>query len=318
MNTYKGSRILVTGASGFLGSHAVRALISNGAEVHGLVRGSATLERLESLEGDLRIHRGDLLDYPSLAACIEAADPVIIMHLAGDVAARRSLGEWEDLRRSVDVNLVGTLNLVRAAAESNANIESMVRVGGLEEYGRAPVPFVEGAREEPVSAYSAAQVAATHFCQTLQPQLRFQLATVRPALVYGPLQGKSFFIPQLIEACIEGKDFDMTDGTQSRDLVYVDDVIDGILLAATARNLRGAVVNLASGKELTVASIADMIVRLTGAAISIHRGGRETSPAEIDHLVGSTALARSLLGWEAKTPLEEGLEHTIRSYASRS
>jgi len=242
---------------------------------------------------------------------MKKASPRVVFHLAGDVTARRSQGAWDVLMKSYDVNLVGTVHVIRAAEEYGASVASVVRVGGLEEYGRAAVPYVETAREEPVSGYSAAQVAATHFCQALQPRMQFQIVTLRPALIYGPGQRLSFFIPSLIASCLARNDFDMTEGSQGRDLIYIDDVVEGILIAGATDKLRGAIINLASGEEHTMNAVADTIPRLTKATIQIRRGARPTQANDLEHLYGSNELAKKLLGWTPRTSLEEGLSRTI-------
>jgi nucleoside-diphosphate-sugar epimerase len=316
VSQYQGARVLVTGASGFLGSHAVRALVAQGARVHALVRPNASLERLNDVLVDLTICHGDVTDLPTIVDCFRKADPEIVFHLAGDVSTRRSQGGWDDVMRSIDVNLIGTINVIRAGAEQGNALKSLVRLGGLEEYGSAPVPYVESFREQPVSAYSAAQVAATHFSQAVQSKLEFQVVTVRPALVYGPGQSLTFFIPSLIESCLAGRTFDMTDGMQARDLIYVDDVIAGILLAGARGNLQGAIINLSTGQEHSMASIADKIRSLASSSIEIRKGARPTQPGDLQHLFGSPRLALELLGWAAQTTLDEGLSKTISYYAA--
>src|SRR5439155_23050557 len=106
--------------------------------------------------------------------------------------------------------------------------------GGLEEYGTAPTPYDEFQREAPISPYSASQVATAHYVGVLQHHTMARIVTLRPALVYGPDQSTDFFIPSLIVSCLRGATFDMTDGTQGRDLLYIDDLVDAIVLAATA------------------------------------------------------------------------------------
>ncbi len=308
MQSYEGVRVLVTGASGFLGSHTARALVSRGAEVHTLVRsGSAD----DANNPKVNTHVGDVTDYQSLLTCFRKAAPRIVFHLAGDTSARRSQGGWDALMRSFDVNLVGTINVIRAADECRPTVKSIVRAGGLEEYGLAGVPYVETAREQPVSPYSASQVAATHFCQAIQLQMEFQIVTVRPALVYGPGQRTAFFIPALIQSCLAGNDFDMTAGTQARDLIYIDDVIEGILLAGAAEDARGAIINLSTGVEHSMATVSEMIGEMTGATTRIRRGGPSVQINDLQHLYASNDVAKKLLGWEPRISLEEGLARTI-------
>ncbi len=311
MSGLAGVNVLVTGASGFIGSHIVRALVAENANVHGFFRASSFMGRLGDLRKSLQIHVGAVEDYASVERCFAVAKPEVVFHLAGDTTARRAAGGWDAINRSVALNLNGTLNVVRAASSSKVSVKTVIRPGGLEEYGTSPIPFSERAREEPVSAYSASQVATTHFCQALQPQLNFDLVTVRPALVYGPDQGSSFFIPQLIESCLDGRDFDMTGGTQKRDLIYVSDVVRGILLGASTSGLRGEIINLASGKEHSLNVVTDSIIRLTASPIRVTRGAPRAGTVDLEHLEGSTKHAESVLGWRSAVSLEDGLRLTV-------
>ena len=314
MISYEGVRVLVTGASGFLGSHASRHLVQRGADVHALVRSSGAVDALDGLP--LTTHVGDVTDYQSVLDCFKKSSPRIVFHLAGDTSARRSQGGWDAVMRSFDVNLVGTINVIRAADELRPHVETVLRLGGLEEYGLAEVPYQETAREQPVSPYSASQVAATHFCQAIQLELEFQIVTMRPALVYGPGQRAGFFIPALIRSCLAGIDFDMTAGTQARDLLYIDDAIEGILLAGAREDLRGAIINLSTGVEHSMARVSEMIGELTGAKAQIRRGGPSVQINDLEHLYASNALAKRLLGWSPRISLEEGLSRTIAALRS--
>lgn len=269
------------------------------------------------MTGNIETHEGDVTNYDSVRRCVAIARPEIVFHLAGDTTARRSGGSWDGINRSIAVNLIGTLNVVRAAAESEAAVKRIVRAGGLEEYGTAATPFVEEDREQPVSAYSASQVATTHFLEALQKQFDIELVTLRPALAYGPFQDTRFFIPHLIESCLSGENFEMTDGTQSRDLVHVEDVANGFLLAASAPELPGRVINLASGEEHSLNEVANLIVGLTAASIDIVRRARPTAMSDLQHLKGSTDLAARLLDWRAKISLTKGLERTIEWHRER-
>jgi UDP-glucose 4-epimerase len=309
--------VLVTGATGFIGSHVVRALVASGRNVHALVRKSASLEALEDCKDSIHIHVGDVTDSAEVEQCFNAAEPEIVFHLAADTTARHADGGLEGIDRSIEVNLRGTLNVVCAGARAKSRVRKFIRAGSIGEYGTASVPFDELDRERPISPYSASQVAATQFCQALQLQVQFDLVTVRPALVYGPGQGQGFFIPQLIRSCLEGTDFEMTEGSQKRDFVYVGDVVKGLLLAASCDGLGGEILNLATGEGHALANVASLVRELTGSSIQIKRGARPPSVSDPRDLISSTTHAAALLGWRAEVGLKEGLQRTIAWERSR-
>ena len=313
--TLAGRTVLITGASGFLGSHVARGLDAAGATVHALVRPESSLRRLdESLRSRLTFWMGDVMEYGSVLRCCRGAQPTEVVHLAGDTAGREFTGDWRLIDRSVAVNLNGTLNVVRASVESGAPVKALIRAGGLEEYGTGPVPYAEAQRERPSSPYSAGQVAATHFCAMLQQHARFAITSLRPALVYGPAQATSFFIPKLIRNCLRGMPFEMTTGEQCRDFLYVDDLVDAFLRAIRGKQLRGEIINIASGAEVSIRSVADEIVRLTNAHGVLRIGAVPERAAELKHLVAETGHATSVLGWKQMTDLTSGLTRTIDWY----
>lgn len=310
-----GRRVLVTGAGGFLGSHLVAALVERGARVTAVLRPGGDRARLRGVDGIDALVAADVLDAGALRAVVRQADPEIAYHLANVTSIRARPGDWSALRTGVDVNLVGTLNLLEALATEGASLSRFVRAGGLEEYGRAATPYREEQREQPVSAYSASQVATTHYCQMLQAELPFDVVTLRPALVYGPGQSAAFFIPAAILSLLAGRPFDMTSGEQARDLVYVDDAMEAFLAAGVREGLRGRVINVGCGREYAMRDVGRSIRRITGSAAPINAGGRAPRASDLAHLVADSRLAAELLGWRATTSLEEGLARTVAWYA---
>lgn len=308
-----GRRALVTGASGFIGSHLAARLVAEGAEVHVLLRPGGSAERLAALRDRLRVHEGDVTYPPSVSEAVARSEPDVVFHLAADTGVRRLSEGWGGVERSVRVNLEGTLTVLRAVLESPHRVASFVRAGGLEEYGTGATPYDERQREQPISPYSASQVAATHYCDMLQRGTDTRIVTLRPALVYGPAQSTDFFIPCLIETCLRGGDFAMSSGTQRRDLLYVDDLIDAVVLAAVREEASG-VINVGHGVEHAMREVAEQIVRLCGSPTMLAIGAVPTRPGDLEHLVTATARAEALLGWRPTTSLDDGLRRTIEWY----
>ena len=312
-----GRRVLVTGAGGFLGAHTVRALLEEGAEVHGAVRGRDA-PRLAPVRGDVTEHEVEVGAADEVLRAMREISPDVVVHLAADTTVRRfAKGDWDAIGRSIAVNLGGTLNVLRASLECGS-VTTFIRAGGLEEYGNGPTPYHEEQREQPISPYSASQVAATHYCQMLQEHTETTIVTLRPALLYGPAQASDFLIPALIGACLRGDDFALSRGDRRRDLLYVEDAADAFVRAATATGTAGAVVNLGHGVAHSMREVAEEIVAMTGSPTRLVEDGAVERPVEIRHLVTTTDAARRLLGWKPRVGLREGLERTIGWYRRRA
>jgi UDP-glucose 4-epimerase len=312
LSALAGRRVLVSGATGFIGSHLVERLARDGADVHVLVRAGSSRARLDAVRGRIREWEGDITDIGALRAAVAGAQPDVVFHLAGDTGVRRVSEGWPGVDRSVQVNLIGTLALLRATLEAKHPVSAFVRAGGLEEYGDGTVPYDEAQREQPISAYSASQVAATHYCEMMQRGTETSLATLRPALVYGPGQSEDFLIPSLIASCLRDQDFEMSGGTQQRDLLYIDDAVEAFVLAATHR-ARG-VINVGHGTQHAVRDVAAEIVRLTGTKARLRVGARTARARDLEQLVTRNTRAREVLGWRPAVGLTDGLARTIESF----
>jgi nucleoside-diphosphate-sugar epimerase len=302
--------VLVTGATGFLGANLVRSLVADGAEVHVLVRSGARLDRLGT-EPAVKVWHGDITDVAAVTACFVGARPSTVFHLAGHTAARRSPTDREQGLQALQVNLHGALHMLHAAEACGAPVQRFVRIGGLEEYGAGPTPSREDQRERPRSPYSASQVAATHWCQMMQPHLAFPVVTLRPSLVFGPGQSTDFLIPALIDSLLQGRRFATTAGAQSRDLVFVDDAVGAMRAAVSADGLRGAVINVSSGGNFIIREVVSTIADMLNARDLLDIGVAPEREGDLACLTGDPSEAERLLGWRATTSLRDGLQLTI-------
>jgi nucleoside-diphosphate-sugar epimerase len=317
--TLRGAPVLVSGGTGFLGSHLVRRLSRLGARVHLLTRQGSSLTRLVGVQPAPALTRVDFNDVPALKACIKNARPAFVFTAAGSTSSR---GTGDAARRtetdqSYQANVVSVANLIEALS-MEAPSSRVVRLGSIAEYGVGPLPFRETQIEQPASPYAESLVAATRLGQAAYRETGLAVTTLRIGVTYGPSQSESFLIPSLITACLDGKAFELANPTHTRDFIFVEDVVDAVLAAAVSDDLAGEVVNIGSGVETVIADVAAEIVRLTGAAINLRSSTGGARSSDVPRLVLDIARARKLLGWEPTTPLEHGLERTIAAYrASR-
>lgn len=314
MNSVANSVALVTGATGFLGAALTHRLVAMGAEVHAFLRDLSSLWRIEEMTGRVKVWRGDVKNRASLEACMRAVKPEVIFHLAGETAGRQALDDWAADDDSIATNFLGAVNAVRAAhASGTSRLRLFVRAGGLAEYGACPNLLRESQRERPLTAYAASQTAATHWCQMVQSRLSFALVTLRLGLTYGPQQSPDFFIPALIDALRRDEFFDVRAGARGRDFIFVDDVVDALIAAATINSdpLRGTVLNVASGRNSRLEEVAALVGESLQRPHLVRVATAPTAGESVEVMRADITASNRLLGWRPSTPLREGLERTI-------
>lgn len=306
--------VLVTGAAGFIGSHLVRRLVHEGASVHAIVRGSGSSATAAKHLAGATLHVADLRSGDDIREIVYRVRPVTVFHLAAARDVRRNPNLSSEM---LDVNVRGTTLLLEACMRAD-RLSLFINTGTCEEYGDIPAPFREDAREAPVSPYSASKVAATHYCTMAARVFGWPVVTVRPFLTYGPRQQSDMFIPSLIEHCLQGRDFAMTDGLQTRDFIYVSDTVDGMLRIAQARPSPGEVINLGSGIEYRIADVARLILGMVGGSGKLLFGNLARRPGETAHFFGDITKLRHLTAWVPHVSLEDGLKRTIAAFSQHS
>src|SRR5579862_576370 len=297
VDTLRDARVVVTGGTGFIGSHLVRRLVAAGARPYLIVRAESDFRRIDDVRPSCDIAVVNFID-DAIADRIRRIRPDVVFHLAGATTARGSDAGTglvdRDFTRAFEINFTATERLLLALAREAPDAR-VIRTGGLAEYGVGALPFREDQREEPASPYAASQVAATHLGQAVHRQFGLAVTTLRPALTYGPAQSPTFFIPSLIAACLANRPFAVTSADHTRDFVYVDDVVDALVAASLTRHVAGQVINVGSGRERRIGDIAALIVRLTGARIELSGDDRPRQAGDLARLVCDADRAKHVL-----------------------
>ena len=302
--------ILITGGAGFIGSHFARHSLARGANVHVTVRPHSAAERLADIRADITVHEVDLADADAIAALIARVLPRRVFHFATISRPPKHLSPV-DAAIFVERDVSNLLNLVRAMAQVSRPPEIFVRAGSLAEYGAAPTPYREHGREAPVTSYGAAALASTKHLHVLKSHLPFPLVSARLALVYGPGQSPNFLIPFMIERFLRGEPVTLQNPDDRRDLIHIDDVLDGLERLAERLPLETDVVNLCTGQAPRMADVAETILEETGASRDLIRFGEAGAWGGASHLQGSPDLAARLLDWRSKVDLVEGLRRQV-------
>lgn len=314
MDSLRDARVLVTGASGFIGSHVVRRLVEQGAEVHGLTSTVSAVYpvRLVPLRERITLHEGNLIDRSAMDAVGDKVRPEYVLHLGAFTHVGKS---WQRVDECVQANVQGTVNLLQALARFEPR--RFVYTGTSEIYGDTGVPFREDARVNPISPYSVTKYAGERFCRMFHQSYGWSIVMLRPFNVYGPGQTPDRIVPEIIVRALRREELKMTEGHQTREFNFVEDIADGFVLAATAPAVDGEILNLGCGEELSMRHVAQTILDIMGNPIEPQFGALPERPTEIHRMFSDSTKARAALGWSPRHSLAQGLEKTIAWYTEQ-
>jgi UDP-glucose 4-epimerase len=322
-------RTLVTGAAGFIGSHLVDRLLSEGEEVLGvddLSSGSLTnlSEARSTRMGKFSFQRIDITS-TAVSDLIKRTKPDLILHLAAQVDVRKSV---RDPIHDAMINLIGTLNLLEAATEVGTRKIVFTSSGGCiygePDESRLPVTEDQVFLPEalPESPYGVSKKVALDYLRYYRTVKGLDFTALALANVYGPrqepasevgLEGQVVAI--FCRKMLSGRPCTIYgDGTQTRDFVYVDDVVTAFLAARDRGS--GELINVGSGRELSVNDLYGRLAELSGTRFEPIRA--EARPGELHRIVVDPAKAGEVLGWSPVTELDEGLKHTVAWFRAHS
>lgn len=296
--------VLLTGASGFLGSQAAHRLIDKGFDIVALGRRRPHLE-----DAKLRFVEADLTDLASLGRARAEVGPVErIVHVAALVPKTPA---DDDPGSMYEVNVAGTLNLLGVFGNDASGI---VYASTAEVYGlpAKPGPLTESVPPDPPSAYAASKLAGEYVCRTWSRTRDAPSCILRFSVIYGPGDTIVRALPNFIQRALAGEDLEVFGGEELRDYLSVDDAADALVLAA--KKTPSGVFNIGSGEGVTVRAAAEHVIRLTASPARIDIQPRRKPAAD---LVLSIDAARRDLGYEPQRVFPDGLDGQIRWQSER-
>ena len=302
----RGRRVLVTGATGFVGANLVRALVERGAHVGAVVRPGGSRDRIARHESELELFAADVGVPGDLDTAVERFRPEFAVNLAmtagyPDTAAQRL--------EQLEVSVLGTARLVEALA-AVGGCERLVHVGSSLEYGPKAAPMREQDVLAPIIPRGAAKAAATLVCLVWARMLAVPAVVLRPFTVYGPFEA-SGLVPSALRAALAGGELPLTEPGVVRDFVYVGDVVDAILRAFDAPALDGEILNVGSGRQTTIEELVEAVRRVTGGELRVQPGAYPLLPHDTRQWAADLGRTRRVLGWTPATDLDEGLRQTL-------
>jgi NAD dependent epimerase/dehydratase len=310
--SWAGKKVLVTGAGGFIGSHLTERLVELGAHCRAMVRYNSAgsrgwLEGIASPDSRLEVIAGDVCDRGSVAGAMRGMD--VVFHLAALIGIPYS---YQAPASYVRTNVEGTLNVLECARE--LNVGRVVHTSTSEVYGTARyVPIDEAHPLQPQSPYSATKIGADQLALSFHRSFRVPVVIVRPFNTYGPRQSARAIVPTIITQCLTGGSVRLGQLSPTRDLNFVSDTVEGFVLAGQSDSAVGQVINLGSGREISIGDLAQKIAEIMKVAIKVEVEDQRLRPAdsEVERLCAASGRARELLGWESRVTLDEGLARTI-------
>ena len=314
MSGLQGTRVLVTGADGFIGSHLAERLLTEGANVRAFClynsQGSwGWLDELRAEKRDgLEVELGDIRDERLVRqAC---RDVEVVFHLAALIAIPYS---YMAPGSFVDTNVRGTLHVLEGARE--AGCRRVIHTSTSEVYGTPDsIPIREDHPLQGQSPYSATKIAADKLCEAYARSFETPVIVLRPFNTYGPRQSARAVLPTILTQLMAKKgQIRLGSLAPRRDFTYVDDTVDAFVRAATADLEPGEVIQLGSGKAYSVGEVFELACRVLGVEAETEVSTERLRPerSEVQVLLSDPTRARERLGWKAQTPLEVGLERTV-------
>ena len=310
---WNGKKVLVTGAGGFIASHLMERLVSEGAQVRGFVRYNSRndLGMLKWLAPEIfsqiEIMQGDLRDNEAVRNAVRGVDTVF--HLGALIAIPYS---YVNPREVIDVNIMGTLNVLMAARDLGTR--RVVHTSTSEVYGTAQyVPIDEKHPLQGQSPYSASKIGADRIAESFYRSFETPVVTLRPFNTFGPGQSMRAVIPTIIVQALTRDEVKLGSLEPSRDFTFAKDTANGFVKVAEAEGVLGEEINLGNDNTIRIGDLAEKIFKIIGKTPKIVADPQRVRPgkSEVMKLWASNEKAKRMIGWEPRISLDEGLHATI-------
>ena len=311
------SKVLVTGADGFIGSHLTEQLVREGHQVKAFIFYNAfnSWGWLDSLPKEIRdeieIFPGDIRDPNGVRQAVKGAE--MIFHLAALIAIPFSYHSPDPY---VDTNIKGTLNVLQAARDLSAGrvlVTSTSEVYGTAQY----VPIDEKHPFQGQSPYSATKIGADRLAESFYRSFDLPVTIVRPFNTYGPRQSARAIIPTIILQLLSGyQTIQLGDLSPTRDFNYVKDTVSGFIEIGKSEKTVGEEINIATQCEISIQELASLLINKINPNVEIVCDAQRRRPknSEVNRLLGCNTKIRELTDWKPRYTLEQGLKETISFY----
>lgn len=300
--------VLITGASGFIGSHLVRRLNSENANIHIIARAGSDLWRIADLIKGITVHRADIRDFDKIFLCINNAKPDYVFNMAAyGVDARQT-----NYSVAVDTNIKGTMNLLNALIPLGC--KKFVNIGTCMEYGDKKEIIREDCHLEPFNIYGSTKASATILSHQIAAENNIDIVTLRAFGVFGEYEGSHKFFPHIILSLLNQTDVNLTGCAQYRDYCYIENVVDGLLSAALNETLKNEIFNIGTGMIYPLKYYVDQIYEKMNISSKPRYGVIPYRTGEVWKPHPDVSKIKTALNWTPRIEFNEGLDKTIQWY----
>lgn len=302
------NKVLVTGATGFVGACLTENLVWEGNDVYIFVRNNSNKWRLNKVLKDITVLNVDLCTESDVNRAIRYLKPDIVFHLA-------TYGGYpyqQETDKIIKTNFLGTINLVNSCLQSD--FQCFVNVGSSSEYGPKSKPMRESDLLEPINTYGVTKSAATLYCQMIAKTQKKPIVTARLFSPYGYYEDKSRLVSSVIISCLLGENPKLASGNAVRDFIFIEDTIELLKIISKSANVGGKIYNVGSGKQHSVRQMVETIIKLTGAKVIPEWGSLPDRKSDTPKWEADLTLVRQDFNWEPRFSLESGVLKTIEWY----
>ena len=307
--------ILITGASGFIGSNLIHNLLLKEKKISILIRKKSNLWRLKNVLPKLEKYVIDFEDQKSLKSIIKKIEPDIVFHLAtyGTYPFQNNLEEMSK------TNIIGSVNLMNVCA-GIGNLKRFVNFGSSFEYAFNKNGIQETNSINPISPYAITKSAQSSFGKYFNENSILPIVTIKPFTAYGPYESPGRLVSDIMTSIVKKKILKLSSPLPRRDFIYIDDLINAIKKSSKIKNIEGEIFNIGAGKAYSIKDIVLLASKITNKKIELSWGNKEKEHS-IEKQYNNFAnikKAEKLLDWKPKYSIQTGLLKTYRWYMKNS
>lgn len=306
-------KVLVTGATGFIGSHLVPRLVEEGYDVIALER-YMTGRYVIGKQRTVKTVFCDLRDAFAVKKVIREVMPDIVIHLASISPVAYS---YDHPNEVIEVNFIGTVNLAEACLRYVPHFRQFLFASTSETYGNGPIPKTEETPQHPNSPYAVSKLAAEKYVIYMHEAYDFPVTVLRPFNTYGRKDNTHFVVERIIVQMLRERVVKLGDPNPVRDFLYVDDHVNAYLCCLNNEKAIGETFNFCTGRGVSIRELVDLLRHITGFEGEVKWNSHPKRPLDIQTLIGDFSKAKQVLGWEPKIALEDGLRLTVQYWRDR-